>query len=102
MVSGGIGIIMVIKVTGGARTKIGIPFLIFQNAASSYPIRGVLDNFPGVCYRTAKKGFVIGELLTEYYKEKRISYADPGGHTKVQWMDNASRHKILPNTERAL
>lgn len=69
MVSSGVGITMVVKVTGGVRGMIGIPFLIFQNASCSYPIRGVVDDVSGVCYRTAKKGFLTSTLLAEYYKE---------------------------------
>lgn len=83
MVLGGVGITMVVKVTGGVHGKIGIPLLIFQNAASSYPIRGVPDNVPGVCYRTAKKGFMTSELVPHYYREDRVSFADPGGWTKI-------------------
>lgn len=82
MVSGGIEITMVVKVTGEAHAKIETPFFIFQNATSSYPIRGVLDNVSGVCYRSAKKGFMIGELLIEYYRESRVSFVDPGGVPK--------------------
>lgn len=42
------------------------------------------------------------DLLTKYYKEAGVSWVDTSRGTKVQWMDNAPRHKVLPNTERAL
>lgn len=88
---------MVVKViNGGPGGKIGIPFLIF------HPILGVPNNIRGVYYRSAKKGFMT-ELLAGYYKEPHVSFSDPRGRTKIQWMDNAPGHKILPRIDvRAL
>lgn len=102
MVSRGIGITMVVKVTEGVGGRISTPFLIFQNATSSYPICGVPDTVPGVCYRSSPKGFMTEDLLTQYFKEVRVSWVDIGGQTKVQWMDNALEHKILLAIETAL
>lgn len=96
MVAGGLGITMVVKVTEGVFGKIGVMFLIFQNVTCSYPICEVPDNVLGVCYQSAKKGFMTGEILIKYYKEASVPYADPSGCMKVQWLDNAPDHKILP------
>ena len=41
VVSGGIGMTMMVRLTGGPGARIQSPFIIFQNANGSYPIRGV-------------------------------------------------------------
>lgn len=38
MVSGGMGMTMVVKVTRGVHGRIAMPFIIFQNLQCSYPI----------------------------------------------------------------
>jgi hypothetical protein len=58
VVSGGMGMTLMIRLTGGPHARIYNPCVIFHNASESYPIRGVPDDVPGVCYRTAKKGFI--------------------------------------------
>ncbi|KAL3691779.1 hypothetical protein R1sor_005430 [Riccia sorocarpa] len=102
VVSGGVSMTMVVKVTGGRSAKICSPLMIFQNDNCSYPIRGVPDNIPGVSYRTTRKSFMTNACLLEYYNEKRASWADPSGGTKIQWLDNVSSHNMMPETEEAL
>ncbi|KAL3685112.1 hypothetical protein R1sor_003134 [Riccia sorocarpa] len=58
VVSGGQGMTMVVKVTGGVHARIGTPFMIFANQDCNYPIGNVPDNVPGVAYRTTKKTFI--------------------------------------------
>ncbi|KAL3686242.1 hypothetical protein R1sor_004264 [Riccia sorocarpa] len=102
VVSGGVSMTMVVKVTGGRSAKISSPFMIFQNDNCSYPIRGVPDNIPGVSYRTTRKSFMTNACLLEYYNERRASWADPSGGTRVQWLDNVSSHNMTPEIEEAL
>jgi hypothetical protein len=58
VVSGGMGMTMLVRLTGGPGAIICAPFMIFQNASRSCQIRGVPDNVPGVSYRTSAKGFM--------------------------------------------
>lgn len=58
VVSGGIGMTMVVCITGGPLARIEVPMIIFQNDNCSYPIRDLEDAIPGVAYRTARKGFM--------------------------------------------
>jgi hypothetical protein len=51
VVSGGDSMIMVVRISGGQRSMIEAPMLIFTNAHRSYPIRGLEDTIPGVTYR---------------------------------------------------
>lgn len=50
VVSGGDPITMMVRLTGGPSARIEAPMLIFKNQNRLYPIRGVSDNVPGVCY----------------------------------------------------
>eukprot|EP00171_Calliarthron_tuberculosum_P021226 IDg21226t1 len=56
VMSGGDPITTTIRLTGGLAAMIQPPMLIFRNKTRSYPIRGVPDDLPGVCYRTGPKG----------------------------------------------
>ena len=55
VVSGGHGMTMIVRLTGGRTAWIEVPFLVFENKACTYPIRAVANDVPGVAYRTAKK-----------------------------------------------
>jgi hypothetical protein len=74
VVSGGMGMTMVVRLTGGPYAEICTPLMIFQNQQCSYPINGVPDNVPGVCYRTSKKGFMTRKFWEEAMGEKRFQY----------------------------
>ncbi|KAL3681117.1 hypothetical protein R1sor_024073 [Riccia sorocarpa] len=63
VVSGGVSMTMVVKVTRGRAGKICSPFMIFQNDNCSYPIRRVPDNIPGVSYRTTSKSFMTTDCF---------------------------------------
>ncbi|KAH9530592.1 hypothetical protein CY35_20G010900 [Sphagnum magellanicum] len=62
VVSGGMGMTLMIRLTGGPHARIYNPCVIFQNASESYPIRRVPNDVPGVCYRMTKKGFITQKL----------------------------------------
>ena len=90
VVSGGESMTMVIKISGGRRSMIEAPMLIFTNSGNNYPIRGLEDNIPGVCYRTGPKGWMDQTLFAEFF-------ADPWafhGRRKLVWIDNCTSHNI--------
>eukprot|EP00644_Phytophthora_capsici_P014212 jgi/Phyca11/99493/e_gw1.3.1095.1 len=64
--------------------------MIFQNANSSYPVRGVPSNTPGVCYRTGPKGWMSKRVFREYLTEWRAMNADRRGRHKNIYLDNCS------------
>lgn len=92
VVSGGEGMTMVVRISGGASGRIHPPMMIFQNAPSSYPIRGVPDKTPGVCYRTGPKGWMSKRVFRQYLGERRAMCADPRGREKRIYLDNCSSH----------
>lgn len=102
VVSGDEGITMMVRVTGGARAAIQTPMLVFKNDNSSYPIRGVPDTVPGVCYRSGKKGWMDGRVFKEWLTEPRAIAALPGGRRRVLYVDNCSGHNTTPGVEEAL
>ena len=50
-------ITMVIRISGGCRSIVEDPMLIFTNGTSNYPIKGLDDTIPKVCYQTGLKGW---------------------------------------------
>ncbi len=70
-VSGGQGMALVVRITGGPGGRIEVPFMIFQNEKSNNPIRGVPDYIPRVCYRTSKSSFMNQRVWAEWMKESR-------------------------------
>ncbi|ETL91449.1 hypothetical protein L917_10001, partial [Phytophthora nicotianae] len=49
---------------------------VFMNSEGNYPIRGVPDSIPGVCYRSSSKGWRTQKLCREYLKERRVMRGD--------------------------
>lgn len=70
-VSGGEPITMMVHLIGVKRASIQVPMLVFQNRAISYPIRGVPDEFPGVCCRSSPKGWMYSSTCKEWFKEQK-------------------------------
>ncbi|KAK1948488.1 hypothetical protein P3T76_000777 [Phytophthora citrophthora] len=91
-VSGGEGMTMVVRISGGASAHIHPPMMIFTNSEGKYPIQGVPDKTPGVCYRSSKKGWMTQKLFREYLKERRAIRADVRGRKKTVYLDNCSGH----------
>jgi hypothetical protein len=56
VVASGDAMTMVIRISGDRRSMVEASMLIFTNGNSSYPIRGLEDTIPGVCYRIGPKG----------------------------------------------
>lgn len=92
VVSGGEGMTMVVRLSGGPSARIHPPMMIFMNSAGNYPIHGVPDKIPGVCYRSSKKGWMTQKLFREYLKERRAMRADVHGRKKTIFLDNCSGH----------
>ncbi len=95
VVSNGMGMTLMIRLTGGPHARICNPCVIFQNASESYPIRGIPDDVPGVYYRTAKKGFITQKLWAQYLQEPRAHYrghAADRSKQRVIFMDNFNGH----------
>jgi len=92
VVSGGEGMTMVVRISGGSGARILPPMMIFTNATRSYPIRGVPDNIDGVCYRSGPKGWMDKRVFREYLTERRAQRPDRLGRVKTIFLDNCSGH----------
>jgi hypothetical protein len=102
VVSGGDSMTMVVRISRGRRSLIEAPMLIFTNGNSTYPIRGLDDNIPGVSYRTGPKSWMDQALFPEFFLEPRAFQLDLHGRTKVVWVDNCSSHRITPRLTTVL
>jgi hypothetical protein len=58
VVAGGDAMTMVIRISGGRRSMVEAPMLIFTNGNNNYPIRGLEDTISRVCYQTGPKGWM--------------------------------------------
>ena len=74
---------MVVRISGGRRSMIKASMLIFTNLGSNYPIRGLEDNIPRVCYRTGRKGWMDQALFAEFFVEPQAFQADIHGRWKL-------------------
>ena len=74
---------MVIRISGGRRSMIEAPMLIFTNSGSNYSIWSLEDNIPGVCYRTRPKGWMDQALFAEFFADPRAFQADIHGRQKL-------------------
>lgn len=89
-------------VSGVRPGTIETPFLISRNAARSYPIRGVPDDVPGVCYRSGRKGWMDGQVFEEMLNEPRFIRPLPWGGKRIIFVDNVGSHQISPGVQSAL
>ena len=96
VVSGGESMMMVIRISRGRRSMIKAPMLIFTNSNSNYPIWGLEDNIPGVCYKTGPKGWMDQTLFAEFFEDPWAFQADIHGRRKLVWVDNCTSHNITP------
>lgn len=102
VVSGDMGMTMMVMLGGGSKPRFEIPMIIFQNYRCSYPIQGIADNVPGVCYRSGPKGWMDTRVFEEWLSEKRIMSPLPAGKERVLFVDNASGHKVTAAASAAL
>ena len=97
VVSSGNLMTMVIKISGGRRSMIKTPMLIFTNPSSNYPIRGLEDNIPRVCYWRGPKGWMDQSLFPQFFAKPRSFQVDMYGCKKFIWVDNYTSHNITLN-----
>ncbi|CAM6103572.1 unnamed protein product [Calypogeia fissa] len=103
VVSGGVGLTMVVRLSGGRESYIQTPMLIFQNDLRSYPIGGVPDDIPGVCYRSGPRGWNDTIVFPQYLMERRVwNQLDRLGRKRILYMDNCSGHNNTVELNAAL
>jgi hypothetical protein len=73
VVSGGEAMTMVVCITRGVRAAIMIPMIIFTNQMRNYPIHGVQDNVPRVCYWTRPKGWMDMNYFRNFLMSHRLT-----------------------------
>lgn len=94
--SGGKGMKMMVKITGGNIEIIEPPFLVFQNKSRYYRIRGVPDDVPGASYRTGRKGWMGNRVSLAWLDEPREISKKAFGWKIIIYLDNCSGHFQIP------
>lgn len=92
--SAGEGMTLVVRLSGGPAARIEPPLIIFMNKNRSYPIRGVMDNIPGVAYRTGPKGWMDSINMIEWLREPRVIRPLPNNRLRIMYIDNCSSHNM--------
>ena len=102
VVSGDDGMTMMLLLGGCPQAEMGLPLIVFKNDNSSYPIRGVADDVPGVAYRSQPKGWMDRRVFAEWLNESRIFKSLPNGRKRVLFVDNAGGHAETEEVRKAL
>lgn len=102
VVSGGEPMTMMVRISGGANAFIHPPMIIFKNEKRSYPMRGVPDNIPGVCYRTSPKGWMDSATWLKWLSERRAIDSPLPGTSRTLFVDNCSSHILGDEIEHRL
>lgn len=95
--SGGEGMTMLVRLSGGPCAKIEPPLMIFKNRDRNYPIRGTPDNVPGVSYRTGPKGWMDTTIMKDWLQEPRVIMPLSGNRLRYLFIDNCSGHILDEN-----
>jgi hypothetical protein len=101
VVSGGMGMILFVRLSGGATSVIMPGFVIFQSAGA-YPVRGVEDTVSGVLYRVDPEGWMDRKVMAEYFGEKRAIWPLEEGKKQVLYVDNCRGHNKTADSEESL
>lgn len=102
VVSGGEGMTMVVRLSGGRDAMIEAPFMVFTNKKRSYPIKGTPDNIAGVAYRSGPKGWMDTVVMTQWLSERRVIKKLPNNRRRVLFVDNCSGHNVTEEMITAL
>ena len=72
VVSGGEGVTIMVRLSGGRDARVQNTFMVFKNSSRSYPIRGVPDDIPGILYGSGQKGWMDTKIIPQWLSEKSL------------------------------
>lgn len=90
-----------LRISGAPDYKIEPAFIVFQNSNRSYPINGIADDVPDVCYRSQPNSSMDRQLFPAYFRDRAIR-ALPKNGTRILFVDNSSVHNNTPELQAAL
>ena len=90
---------MMVRINGARNASFEAPMLVFQNWNSSYPIRGIADNLPGVSYRSGPKGWMDRRVFKEWLKEPRAIRRLLNGTKRILCVDKCLGHNGSPEVD---
>lgn len=68
--------------------------MVFENKDRNYPICGVQDNIPGVCYRKTPKSWMNSKNMLALLKESRALKPLPQNQFRTIYIDNFSSQNM--------
>lgn len=83
---------LVFRLSGGQNASIQPGFMIFKIKDRNCPIRGVLDDVPGISHRTGPKGWMDTQVMPLRKNESKSIYELPRSRRRVIYLDNCSGH----------
>lgn len=92
--SEGVGMNILLRLSGGKKAQIEPPLIVFTNKDRSYPIRGVEDIVPGVPYRSGPKGCMDAQIMHEWFTDRRLIKQLPKECMRVLHLDNCSGYSL--------
>ena len=102
VISGDEGMTLMVTMGGGYDSSFLTPFLIFKNLNSSYPIRSVPDDIPGITYRSNAKAWMNSDMFVKWLSCDRVFKSLPNGRKRILFVDNCTAHNITTSVTEAL
>lgn len=99
------GITKFLRLSEGIDAKIEAPFMGFQNASPSYPIRVIPDDVLDESYRSSPKDLMDTVIMPEGLREERAIQVLPHGthgRRRILYVGNCSEHNSATALTAAL
>lgn len=100
--SRGEGMTVMMHISGGIRAQFETLVKMFRKRSSNYPIRCILDDIAGVCYRTGPKGWGSQSKMVEWATESRALQTLPDRQWRILYVSNCRSHAITHKLKQAL
>lgn len=101
VVSGGKGMNMLVRLSGGHDAHIFAHFMVFMNKDREYPILDTPDSIPVVAYRTKPKRWIDTKVFSQFLSERRVIAELQDSRTWVFYIDSFSGNNMTPESAAA-
>lgn len=87
---------------GGGDGGMETPMMIVENPSLFYPIQGVEDTVPRVCYRSSVKRWMGSNLFADWLNEAKVFRKLLDNLTSFLLVDNWSAHQTTPAARKSV
>lgn len=85
---------MLVHLSGGRKARIEPTLMIFKNKTRSYQMTGLLDDVPGVGYRSGPRRWMDTTIMKECLQEPRVIKKLPHNHVRHLFVGNCSGQNL--------